>query len=511
MSTSPTTPPAPQQARKRILVADSNSELLKELGQALQRAGFEVLLARDGSRALEHSILKTPDIVIIQYDCPLIDAQRFASILRSNPRTENTPLVVMSEPGQPSLTGGSFLEQQIIKPFLVSDVVALISSLGTKVDAAQTVNSSDRAVTGELSQMGLVDLLQVFAMNKRSGKLSLTLPDSDGEISVVDGAVVDAAMGVQTGPKALYRLLSQEQGEFAFSPVKPQVIGTISGSVESLVMEGLRQLDEWRRLQNELPPLDQPFERVPSRQTPDDIAPASAAVLEALARPHSIAELIDAVSFTDFEVGQAISHLIEAKLIQPLVRDQRPEHQEPSAPVLADALIGQLRAYLAAQPAGSVSMRRPRVLVVADAPKKLTRLSDGLKGLIEFHAEERGTARFGYGQLGVLVIAPDLHLELMAPPMRGDLLPLAVPLADGAIGVVALAGGAEDSGSMTQFREVMTPRLGVPWLEVVIDDGDATIVPRALRGILSAVVRALAGSRGANAPAAAPPEPTTHQ
>lgn len=489
----------PAAQRKRVLVADSNAELLKELGQAMQRAGFEVLLAKDGSRALESSILKTPDIVLIQHDCPLIDAARFASILRSNPRTENTPLVVMSEPGQPALTGGSFLEQQIIKPFVVSDVVTLLLSLGSKVDAAQNVNTSDRAVTGELSQMSLVDLLQVFAMNKRSGKLALNLPDGEGEIFVVDGALVEASMTGQSGLKALYRLLGQEQGEFAFSPVRPQIVGTISGTIEGLVMEGLRQIDEWRRLQTELPPLDQPFERVSQRQAPEDMTPAAAAVLEALLSPRSLAELVDRVPFTDFDVGQAISHLIEAKLIQPLVREQR-EPNEPSAPVLAEALIGQLRAHLSALPPGSVSIRRPRVLVVADAPKKLARLSDGLKGLIEFHAEERGTERFGYGQLGVLVLAPDLHLELMAPPMRGDLLPLAVPLSDGAISVIALSGGAEDSGSMTQFREVMTPRLGVPWLEVATDSQDGAMAPRAIRGIIGAVVRTLAGT-GATQPA----------
>ena len=68
--------------KKRVLLADADQTVLKTLGAALEAAGFEVLLAKDGSKALECSILKTPDIVLIDKNCPLIDAQRFGAAAR---------------------------------------------------------------------------------------------------------------------------------------------------------------------------------------------------------------------------------------------------------------------------------------------------------------------------------------------------------------------------------------------------------------------------------------------
>ena len=163
--------------RKRVLIADADAEILKTLGMALGQLEFEVIVARDGSKALEASILKTPDIVLIDKHCPLIDAQRFNSILRSNPRTENTPLVVMStEPFAHETSLHGYLEGQLQKPFNVDEVVARVQGIAQKLEHPRQVRAEDRAVVGNLAQMALVDLLQIFSMNRKTGVLVLKTP-----------------------------------------------------------------------------------------------------------------------------------------------------------------------------------------------------------------------------------------------------------------------------------------------------------------------------------------------
>jgi CheY-like chemotaxis protein len=490
---------APEQ-KKRVLLADADPAVLKTLGAALERAGFEVLLAKDGSKALECSILKTPDIVLIDRNCPLIDAQRFSSILRANPRTENTPMIVLSPEGEAESGANlSYLEGFIQKPFNLDEVVARVSGLAKKVETAASVSQEDRAIVGNLAQISLVDLLQIFAMNRKTGVLSLKTSKQNGEVGVTEGRLVDARFGRVTGNKALYRMLKEKQGEFGFAPGKTPKDVTLEGHVDSLIMEGMRQEDELERLMGSLPAIDDVIERMPREPggKGEDLHPLMRTVLDALVEPRQMFDLFDAVAVPDFEVAQAVQHLIDARLVrQRATKDGATGNFEP---VLPEALVFMLRSYLHRALPGSVDMRRPRVLVVADDPRRVVKFWSGLQGIPEFQkADALGSMKYGYGMMGTLPVAQDLAIDMVALPMRMDLLPASVPLTLGALGIICLSSGAEDSTGLERFREAMAGRLSAPWLEVTVDASQADVTfegePRAVRGILAAFCRALGKS-----------------
>lgn len=494
--------PADKAERKRVLVADPDQEVLRTLGPALTAAGFEVLLAKDGSKALECSILKTPDIVLIDRHCPLIDAARFGSILRANPRTENTPLVVLTDRLQDDSSfgggpvGGSashgYLEGLIQKPFNLDEVVARVVGIANKLDTAKSVRSDDRAIVGNLGQISLVDLLQIFSMNRKTGVLTLRTKDGSGEIAVAEGRLVDARMGRATGNKALFRLMKNPEGEFAFSPGRTAKESTLDAAVDSLVMEGMRQEDELERILPNLPARDDVVERVPGEKA-EDLHPLTRQVLEALTEPRHVHDLFDAVANTDFEVAQALELLMNAKLVRK--RANRDGATGNFEPVLPEALVFMLRSYLHRALPGTVNMQKPRVLIVADDPRRVAKFMAGLGGIAEFVPSDSGTIRFGYGMMGALPIANDLALELVALPMRMDLLPAAIPLSHGGLGIICLSSGAEDSRGLEHFREAIATRMSVPWLDVTVDRAQADVTfeaePRAVRGILAALCRAL--------------------
>jgi CheY-like chemotaxis protein len=482
---------------KRILIADANTDVLKALGKALGEAGFEVLLAKDGSKALEASILKTPDIVLIDKHCPLIDAARFSSILRANPRTENTPLVVLADAADVEVVSShGYLEGVITKPFNEHEVVSRVQAIVTKLETAKRVRTEDKAIVGNLAQISLVDLLQIFSMNRKTGTLSLKLKAAMGEITVTEGRLTDARTGRASGQKALFRMLSEKQGEFSFAPGKHSKDTTLEGNTDSYVMEGMRQEDELAQLLPLLPARDDVVERVAGEKPTTDLAPVVRAVLDALFEPRNVHDLFDAVAQTDFEVAQALTHLLEARLVRKrATRDGATGNFEP---VMPEALVFMLRSYLHRAVPNSVNMQAPRVLLVADDPRRIGKFMTGLHHIPEFVRSEVGSARFGYGALGRLPLAPDLALEIVALPMRMDLLPSSVPLTMGGLGVICLSSGAEDSTGLEKFREVMEARMAVPWLEVTVDPEQADVTfegePRAVRGILAAFCRALGKS-----------------
>src|SRR4028118_322704 len=75
-----------------------------------------------------------------------------------------------------------------------------------------------------------------------------------------DGKVVDAELGRLRGEEAVYRSLIWSAGHFEvdFSPVSHEDI--IPTTTQGLLMEGMRRVDEWGRLLEQLPPLTTVFE-----------------------------------------------------------------------------------------------------------------------------------------------------------------------------------------------------------------------------------------------------------
>ena len=140
-----------------VLVCDADEAERKAVTQALSAAGIEVKNARDGGRALEISVLDTPDLVVFDSESGVLDAGRFCEILRGNPRTSNTPVIVIgfelrgvgSQPG-----GGIGLNATFVpRPFTVEALTVRVRELLRSRTAAAQVAETPAAsvVSGNLA------------------------------------------------------------------------------------------------------------------------------------------------------------------------------------------------------------------------------------------------------------------------------------------------------------------------------------------------------------------------
>ena len=82
---------------RKILIADPELEVVRSLSKALRQRGYQVVYAPDGSKALEMSVLRHPDVVLFDDECTLIDAKSFVNILASNPRTAAFPIAPLTK------------------------------------------------------------------------------------------------------------------------------------------------------------------------------------------------------------------------------------------------------------------------------------------------------------------------------------------------------------------------------------------------------------------------------
>jgi CheY-like chemotaxis protein len=457
--------------RKLILVADPDRSVLKALGNALHERGYEVRAARDGGQALEKSILYHPDLVLFDDRSQLIPPKKFIQILRSNPRTEHIPVIVMSAGAEDDSQLWGFREAVIKKPFHADEVLALLATLFRRMATARQVREESRQIEGSLGQISLVDLLQIFSLNRKSGLLELKAAGLEGGIWVQGGSVVHATLGRLRGEKALFRLLGWHEGSFAFLPERVATESSIRRATESLLLESARQADELLRLRVELPADRVRLVVVPEKKAQfEGLHPVTEEVLGLLEFYSTVGELVDHARVTDFEACRAIRTLLEKGL---LVAAEEVLQAPDAAPLLPAEALFELKVRLGTDglpaPAGAPGFTRGKVVLVGPEERPLRELVGALGRLPQAELDGPLEAlRAGFGQLGRLHMSEQLVIDLVLLPFAAPLRPLWRPLGDRAAGALAVMGAASDSD---RFRlglliNHLRDEVGVPVLQL---------------------------------------------
>ena len=117
---------------KKILVVDDESHILNVVSLKLRNAGYEVLTAQDGEEAFELAVQSNPDLVITDFQMPLVSGLELCRNLKNNPITADTPALMLSARGftisvedmeQTNITG------VLSKPFSPREILARVQEL----------------------------------------------------------------------------------------------------------------------------------------------------------------------------------------------------------------------------------------------------------------------------------------------------------------------------------------------------------------------------------------------
>jgi DNA-binding response OmpR family regulator len=416
------------QARK-ILVADADPETIRQLAPPLRQRGYQVHHAHDGSRALQVAILRFPDLILLDEHTPLLDARSFVRILRTNPRTERIPVVLMgSAPDPDRARMGTFLA----KPLQLDEVLARIEQIFRRVDTARAAGES-RDLEGNLAQIPLVDLLQVLAVNRKTGRLTVEREGEGAEVSLREGRVVDAQLGPAVAEKALWRLLTRREGQFAFHSAVVVGPERIDRRLDELLLEGLRQSDELAQLLPTLPaPQDLLELAVQPSELPPGLHPVTQEVVAALERPLPFAELIDRCGSSDLEASRAVAVLLE----RGLVRRRQAAPPPPPGALLAPPQLHALRARVSR--GRSSGLRTVGKVVVAGGGPLSRRTALQRFATIPGFTPVPMPEGVTFGTLGRLELGDGVRVDLVELPGEAELRPLWRPFAAGAVGALVL-------------------------------------------------------------------------
>jgi len=466
---------ANKKPQKVILIADPDREVLRSLGNALHDEGYDVRAALDGSKALEKAILVHPELILFDEDCPLIAAKKFVQILRSNPRTEHIPVVVMIGKHADDSVGWGYREAFIRKPFNNDEFLSVVAATFRKMATAEEVREEGREIEGSLGQISLVDLVQIFNLNRKTGLLELSAEDQEAQIYVRDGSVVYAGCGRHGGEKALFRLLVWQTGTFAFTPerIAPEI--NIRRSTDILLLEGARQADELNRLRSELPADNVRLVPVPEfKQRYEGLHPVTQEIMNLLEFYDSVGSLVDHARVSDYEACRAIQTLIEKGVLRIAEAAPPPTGTEctevaDNEPLLQHDLLYELKVKVAAAGQPKDRVTRAKLCIICPVEDLLREFVGGIHKLPGMELQGQIEAlRRGFGRLGSLHLSENFMLDWMLLPARPSLRPLWHPLGSGMVGGLVMHVSQDDNVlyRLSLLAQDLSRSSGMPVLQI---------------------------------------------
>ncbi|MFW5926041.1 MAG: DUF4388 domain-containing protein [Myxococcota bacterium] len=313
-------------ARQSLLLVDADPRSLRVLEVSLRKAGYSVATCGDAEQALEMVDLSKPDLILSDTRLPGMDGFDLVENLRQNPQYADIPFMFLSsDVSVESKVRGLELgvEDYLTKPIYIKEIITRVNlelqrrqreSLEQKPEST----ASKTRFSGSLADMGLVDLFQTIDISRKSGVLHLSSGNQRGAIYFQEGRIVHAELGKLRGESAVYRVLVWNEGHFdlEFRSVRVEE-ETIQTSTQGLLMEGMRRVDEWGRLLEQLPILESVFdvddEQLLERlaEIPDEIND----ILKLFDGKRTVMEVVDEHGEDDLATLTAISKLYFEGLI----------------------------------------------------------------------------------------------------------------------------------------------------------------------------------------------------
>lgn len=383
---------------RSVLLVDSDLDALGELASVLRARGLSVAVADEPERALERAERNRPDAILIAEDVAL--SSDFQARLAADRSLRDIPrfILVTRSVSEAPVSGASVSEAPVSEapgaaneaarssppsdptrsPISSNPVSSALSS--RQASGAQQHHSSEPPVTesqrprvelnradvdqiaqrvmavpkaavrgvraesgdfrGDLHQVGVPDLLQLLGMNRRTGALSISTMSGVGEVRLEDGEVVDAVYRRLEGEKALYRLLGEREGTFSFAGGYASALRRVQTPTHSLLMEGMRRVDEVAVLKARLPLSDALLLVCP---VASDAPEVQRLVGDLLIAPRTVDELTDELPQGDLEILTAVETMLASGIVRLIPKGAvRAVLTEPEQMSVLSAMVARL-------------------------------------------------------------------------------------------------------------------------------------------------------------------------
>jgi two-component system, chemotaxis family, chemotaxis protein CheY len=113
-----------------VLVVDDDSSIRNLLAEELSYRGYSVIVARNGSEALDRLDVLTPDVIVLDLMMPVMDGWTFVEHYRDRAGRRSVPIIVVSAEGDLAPEHGTLgVTAFFRKPFDLNELANCVGQL----------------------------------------------------------------------------------------------------------------------------------------------------------------------------------------------------------------------------------------------------------------------------------------------------------------------------------------------------------------------------------------------
>lgn len=128
---------------------------------------------------------------------------------------------------------GDGLDNEFQQPASATDGIHLGDASGEK-----------HGISGNLMDLGLLEMLQIMGASNKTCRIVITKQDEKADIYMENGRITNCHHGELKGENAFYEVVGWSEGYFHIHPDVVIDDKPIKSSLDGLILEGLRRLDE---------------------------------------------------------------------------------------------------------------------------------------------------------------------------------------------------------------------------------------------------------------------------
>jgi len=456
---------------KKILLAISDKEVAEGFSAFLKEKGFETVVCFDGASAMETALKETPILIILDLYLPVIKGERLFQILKNNPHTSRVPFFFLSE-SQKEVKGFRIgMDWFVTKPFQWEEMYGNMKQL-LLLRGITSYSLGDKDFQGRLSQIPLADVLQMLRLNRKEGELTVTSGTSSATVFIKDGQIFNAAIGEVEKEKALFRLLSWKDGTFEFRPAHVTATQKLTQSTDSLVLEGMRQIDEYNNSKGLFPDENSLLKiKIDTSSLPEGLKPVMYEVLNLVKHYPRVKDLVDRSAFPDFEVYKTLVGLLGRHILDEIKETKRGD--VPSKGIVSPPRAIKIKEKLISRWSDMLTVNFGKILVASTSMILTNRFIEACKDVPDFLVDERlVTSKYSskntLGDIGRLKLYGGMDIILFSVPTLKNLSPLLKMISSNVIGIIVLwdEDGNADIPQLAATRNEILSRRRVPVLHI---------------------------------------------
>lgn len=454
--------------KNRTLLALKRDEEINDLTGYLTGLGFDPAAVRDGARAIELAIQEVPSFVIADIDLPVIDAERVFQILRHNPHTSNIPFIFIADSVTDIKGFRTGVDIFLQRPINLDE---LSSRIRQTLSARKSSGPGSKGIEGRLSQMSLADILQILHLNKKEGELKVSSGAKSGSVYIKDGEIYNSSLDGAEKEKALFRLFTWDEGKFEFTPKQVTATKKIRSTTGNLLMEGMRQIDEFRKKEDQFPGKDRHLRcKVDPNALPKGLQPVIYEIIQLVNAYPKVADIVDRSAYPDYEVYTTIVSMLARGILD--YRDAEGAAADQPAQFLTTDQAISIREKILSHYTG-LNANYGKIMLISTSGSLASEFIKRCKVIPGFSMNSKSSFQQislenPLGEISAIKLYGGMDITLFSIPTVKSMGPLWRAFSENLIGVVLL-WDAEGEGDLSELEGAKKDILGkkrVPALHV---------------------------------------------